>query len=91
MTKRELIDLLSAYPDSMEVKVTCDRRVRAVLKVGDIVDMNTNVVSVEITAEDKPGFSAMARDITARMYLSSVAVERGPDDVPKEVETTEQT
>lgn len=41
MTKSELISQLSAYPDDMEVKVVCDRFVRTVTSVDEIVDMDT--------------------------------------------------
>lgn len=61
MKKSDLIALLAAYPDDMEVKVVCDRFVRPVTSVSEIVDMDTNIVSIEIIAEDKPDMQEMTR------------------------------
>ena len=58
MKKSDLLARLSSYPDDMEVKVVCDRFVRHVTAVSEIVDMDTNIVSIEIIAEDKPAVSS---------------------------------
>lgn len=53
MNKTELLALLESYPDDMEVKVVCDRFVRPIERVSTVVDMDTNIVSIEIVAEDR--------------------------------------
>ena len=48
MTVKDLKEALCAFPDDMTVKVSCDRFVRDAVKVTMIVDMDTNITSVEI-------------------------------------------
>ena len=52
MTVKQLKDSLSQYPDDMNVKVSCDVFVRNVADVTTVVDMDTNIVSVDICGED---------------------------------------
>lgn len=54
MTVKELKEILDTFPDNMNIKVTCDRVVRDVNEVSTVVDMDTNIVSVDIIAKDKP-------------------------------------
>lgn len=56
MTTSELRSLFDQYPDDMNVLVVCDRRCRPIVKIDPIVEMETNEVSIEIVAEDKPTF-----------------------------------
>lgn len=70
MKKSDLIALLADYPEDMEVKVVCDRFVRPVTSVSEIVDMATNIVSIEIIAEDKPDLQEIARRESESMYAT---------------------
>lgn len=51
MNKAELLALLEQYPDDMEVKVAQGTFIGAAVRVDQIVDLDTNVVSIEIIAE----------------------------------------
>ena len=57
MTVEELMDALRLFPLAMDVKVACDKYVRKLEKV----DMDTNCVSVELVAEDKPSLAKLIR------------------------------
>lgn len=59
MTVKELKEILTTYPEDMNIKVSCDRFVRDAIEVSPIVDMDTNIVSVNIIAEDKPDIIGM--------------------------------
>lgn len=61
MTVEELMDALRLFPLAMDVKVACDKYVRSVEKVTTVVDVDTNSVSVEIVAEDKPSLAKLMR------------------------------
>ena len=61
MTVEELMDALRLFPLAMDVKVACDKYVRGVEKVTTVTDMDTNNVSVEIVAEDKPSLAKIMR------------------------------
>lgn len=54
MTVKELKEILTAFPDDMAVRASCDRYIREIVNVTTIIDMDTNIVSVDIMAEDKP-------------------------------------
>ena len=64
MTVKELSDALSLFRDEMEVKVSCDKYVRNITKVTTITDMDTNMTSVDIIAEDKPSLAALIDVVT---------------------------
>ena len=57
MTIKELKEVLTAFPDDMDVRVSCDRYIRKIIDVNTIIDIDTNIVSVDIMAEDKPSFN----------------------------------
>lgn len=59
MTVKELSDALSLFRDEMNVKVSCDKYVRDIMKITTITDMDTNITSVDIIAEDKPSLSSL--------------------------------
>lgn len=61
MTVKELREALALFPDAMTVKAACDKYVREVQKVTTVVDIDTNEVSVEIVAEDKPSLYRLMR------------------------------
>lgn len=68
MTRKELTEILKRYPPDMEVVVSCDRYSRAVLKVDKVVELGTNIVSIDIQAEDKPDISEIARRAKEGIY-----------------------
>lgn len=59
MTVKELSDALSLFRDEMNVKVSCDKYVRDIMKITTITDMDTNITSVDIIAEDKPSLASL--------------------------------
>lgn len=61
MTVEELMDALRLFPLAMDVKVACDKYVRKLEKVATVVDMDTNCVSVELVAADKPSLAKLIR------------------------------
>lgn len=92
MKKSDLIALLATYPDDMEVKVVCDHFVRPVTAVSEIVDLDTNIVSIEIVAEDKPDLSIVAQEAAEGMYRNNpyIVGRRRPDAPPDPVVTPER-
>ena len=61
MTVKELQEALALFPDAMDVVVSCDKYVRHVHKVTTITDIDTNRVSVNMVAEDKPSLAKLMR------------------------------
>lgn len=59
MTVKELSDALSLFRDEMNVNVSCDKYVRGIMKITTITDMDTNITSVDIIAEDKPSLASL--------------------------------
>lgn len=53
MTVRDLINKLLTYSMDMPVKVSCGHNISNVTGVGAIVDMDTNVTSVDIYSDEK--------------------------------------
>lgn len=51
MTVKKLKDILGTFPDDMNVMITYDRAVRNIDKVSTVVDMDTDIVSVDIIAK----------------------------------------
>ena len=51
MTVKELKEILNTYHDDMSVKVTYDRFIRDINNVDIVVDIDTNIVSVDIRAK----------------------------------------
>lgn len=68
MTRKELVEILEQYSPNMEVVVSCDQYSRAVLKVDEVVELGTNVVSIDIQVEDKPDISEIVRRAKESMY-----------------------
>ncbi len=54
MTVKELKEILSIFPDDMEVVASCDGYIREIIKVGITVDTDINVNHLDIVVEDKP-------------------------------------
>lgn len=71
MTVKELRETLALFPDTMTIKVACDKYVRDVQEVTNVVDMGTNITSVEIVAEDKPSLARLMNLAGYRYYQIS--------------------
>ena len=63
MTVKELKEILTLFPDSMTVQISCDKYVREIVEASTIVDIDTNVVSVNIVAKDKPSLAEMLDEL----------------------------
>lgn len=51
MTVKKLKEILSTFPDDMNVMVTYDYNVRNIDKVSTVTDIDTNITSVDIIAK----------------------------------------
>lgn len=51
MKVKELKEILSTFPDNMNVQVTYDYYIRNIEKVSTVVDIDTNIKSVNIIAK----------------------------------------
>lgn len=63
MTVKELKEILTLFPDGMTVQISCDKYVREIVEASTIVDIDTNVVSVNIVAKDKPSLAEMLDEL----------------------------
>ena len=51
MTVKKLKEILNTFPDNMNVMITYGSAVRDIDKVSTVIDIDTNIVSVDIIAK----------------------------------------
>lgn len=53
MTVKELSNILTFFPGDMNVKISLGNRIRNATGVDTVVDIDTNITSVDISADEK--------------------------------------